>query len=140
MRLLFGTMRAWGSFPGIGHPPEMADEAKSTGISYWKPLRTKRHHHGEYLTETPIPLAELKQEVRDLRRICSRPDLLRGGTPKQGDPTLIDGIVDYLPSPVDVPPIAGHNPVTGNEESRTSDPKVLFPPWHSRSRWIRVAR
>ena len=36
---------------------------------------------------------------------------------------LLDGIVDYLPSPVDVPSIEGINPVTGEKEKRISSEK-----------------
>ena len=38
---------------------------------------------------------------------------------------MIDAVIDYLPSPLDVPPIKGLNPKTGMEETRkTSDDEV----------------
>jgi elongation factor G len=36
----------------------------------------------------------------------------------QGIQPLIDAIVDYLPSPLDIPPIEGANPVTGEREKK----------------------
>jgi elongation factor G len=37
---------------------------------------------------------------------------------------LLDAIVDYLPSPLDMPPITGTNPRTGSEETREPDPSA----------------
>jgi len=38
-----------------------------------------------------------------------------------GAQPILDGVVDYLPSPLDVPPVAGMNPFTGKEESRETN-------------------
>ncbi|MFR5093124.1 MAG: hypothetical protein ACLTDR_15075 [Adlercreutzia equolifaciens] len=47
----------------------------------------------------------------------------------KGVQELLDAVVDYMPSPVDIPPIKGVNPETGEEEDRPADPKapILFP-------------
>jgi len=37
---------------------------------------------------------------------------------------LLDGVVSYLPSPKDVPPVVGTNPDSGREEARESDPEA----------------
>ena len=44
----------------------------------------------------------------------------------KGVQELLDAIVDYLPSPVDVPAIAGVNPKTQEEETRPSDDSAPF--------------
>ena len=39
---------------------------------------------------------------------------------------LLDAVVDYLPSPLDIPPIKGTNPQTGEEETRETSAKAPF--------------
>ncbi|HQQ02078.1 MAG TPA: elongation factor G [Bacteroidales bacterium] len=39
---------------------------------------------------------------------------------------LLDAVAAYLPSPLDIPPITGINPITGKEESRRPDPEEAF--------------
>ncbi len=39
---------------------------------------------------------------------------------------LLDGVVEYLPSPVDLPPVKGTNPKTGQEEARESKYEAPF--------------
>ncbi len=44
----------------------------------------------------------------------------------KGVQKLLDAIVDYMPSPLDIPPIAGVNPDTGEEDHRVADDKAPF--------------
>jgi len=41
----------------------------------------------------------------------------------KGVQPLLDGVVDFLPSPLDLPPVLGTNPETKQEEKITNDPK-----------------
>ncbi len=52
---------------------------------------------------------------------------------------VLDAVIHYLPSPLDVPAIEGINPRTGENETRHVERKVLSPPWHSRLRPIRTS-
>jgi elongation factor G len=44
----------------------------------------------------------------------------------KGVQTLLDAVVDYLPSPLDIPAIEGLNPRTGEPESRPADSSAPF--------------
>src|SRR5205085_773354 len=44
----------------------------------------------------------------------------------KGVQTLLDAVVDYLPSPLDIPPIEGTNPKTGEVEARPPDAAAPF--------------
>ena len=44
----------------------------------------------------------------------------------KGVQKLLDAIVDYLPSPLDIPAIQGVNPKSGKEEARPADDKAPF--------------
>ena len=44
----------------------------------------------------------------------------------KGVQTLLDAVVDFLPSPLDIPAIEGENPKTGEIESRSPDAKAPF--------------
>ena len=44
----------------------------------------------------------------------------------KGVQTLLDAVVDFLPSPLDIPAIEGENPKTGEIESRPPDAKAPF--------------
>ncbi len=39
----------------------------------------------------------------------------------KGTRLLLDAVIDYLPSPIDVPPVSGTDPKTGEPEKRTTD-------------------
>ena len=53
---------------------------------------------------------------------------VRAGTAfkNKGVQPLLDAVVDYLPSPLDVPAVVGINPKTGEEEERPADGKAPF--------------
>jgi elongation factor G len=44
----------------------------------------------------------------------------------KGVQTLLDAVVDYLPSPLDIPPIEGVNPKTGEAEARPPEASAPF--------------
>jgi len=45
---------------------------------------------------------------------------------EQGRPAVLDAVVDFLPSPLDVPPIIGEHPVTHKEVLRTANDSEPF--------------
>jgi len=80
-----------------------------------------------YLSETTIDDAILKKAIRsatiDLKIV---PVLCGAALKNKGIQPLIDAIVDYLPSPLDIPPVQGSDPETGEvKEYRAHDSQPL---------------
>ncbi len=79
------------------------------------------------LMDEEITVEELKAAIRKGTIECRLHPVFVGSSYKnKGVQELLDGVVDYLPSPVDVPAIKGTNPDTGEEDERPSDPKAPF--------------
>ncbi len=72
-----------------------------------------------YLEGEEIPVEELKRVLR--RATINKelvPVLCGSAFKNKGVQPLLDAVIDYLPSPLDVPPVRGINPKTGQEEER----------------------
>ena len=71
------------------------------------------------LEETEIPVDRLKTAIRKATLDLSLTPVLCGSSFKnKGVQPLLDAIVDYLPSPLDVPPVEGIEPVKGDDAGR----------------------
>ncbi|RJP93770.1 MAG: elongation factor G [Desulfobacteraceae bacterium] len=67
-----------------------------------------------YLEESPISVDQLTAAIRKATLHLKLVPLLCGAALKnKGIQPLLDAIVTYLPSPMDVPPIQGHHPESG---------------------------
>jgi len=67
-----------------------------------------------YLEEADIPVDRLKSAIRRATLELKLVPVLCGSALKnKGIQLLLDAVVSFLPSPVDVPPIKGHHPDTG---------------------------
>ncbi len=67
-----------------------------------------------YLSESDVPTDKLLSAIRTgVARLDLVPVLCGSALKNKGIQPLLDNICDFLPSPVDVPPIEGSNPATG---------------------------
>jgi len=94
----------------IDHVAEMSEEL------------TMKYLEGEELTE---------QEIHDgirLGTIANKfvPVLCGSSFKNKGVQPLLDAVVDYMPSPIDVPAIKGVHPETGEEDHRDSSDEIPF--------------
>ena len=79
------------------------------------------------LMEEEIPVEELKAAIRKGTIACKLHPVLVGSSYKnKGVQELLDAVVDYLPSPLDIPAIKGTVPGTDEETERKADPKEPF--------------
>lgn len=77
----------------------------------------------KYFAGEEITLPELKQAIRKATISKAVTPMLCGSSYKnKGVQNLLDAMVDYLPSPLDIESIKGINPETEKEEERHADP------------------
>ena len=76
----------------------------------------------ETITEEEI-IAELRKATLEMR-IC--PVMCGASFKNKGVQPLLDGVVRYLPSPLDIDHVTGINPKTEKEEIRKADPNEPF--------------
>ena len=81
----------------------------------------------KYLNEEELTIDELKRGIRKGTIDNTIVPVVCGTSYKnKGVQKLLDAIVDYMPSPLDVPAITGINPKTDEEEERPSDDNAPF--------------
>ncbi|MBQ1430226.1 MAG: elongation factor G [Firmicutes bacterium] len=76
----------------------------------------------KFLEGEELTVEEIKTQIRK-ETIANRmvPMFCGSAYKNKGVQMMLDGVVDYMPSPLDIPPITGVNPETGEEEERVSD-------------------
>jgi elongation factor G len=80
-----------------------------------------------FFAEEEIGVDELKAALRKATIAGKLVPILCGSALKnKGVRPLLDAVIDYLPSPLDIPPVKGTNPRTDTEEVRRPDPKEPF--------------
>ncbi len=83
---------------------------------------TEKYIHGEEIATT-----ELKSALRRATLAYKLVPVLSGSALKnKGVELILDAVVDYLPSPVDMPPVKGLNPKSGAEEERRAEDQAPF--------------
>ncbi len=109
-------------------PQDMADRAESfrqellEHVAEIDDTLLEKYLEGKELTEE-----ELKTAIREATITNQMVPVVCGTSYKnKGVQKLLDAVVDYMPSPLDVPPIKGTHPKTGEEAERPSDDDAPF--------------
>ncbi len=102
----------------------------------------------QYLEGESISAEDLRQALRRATIAGALVPVFCGSSLRnKGVQPLLDAVVYYLPSPLDVPPIRGENPRTHQEEERFPDPegplaalvfKIASDPYMGRLAYLRV--
>jgi elongation factor G len=116
------------SYDEIEIPAEMQDEVAAARealieeVSSHDDTLMEKYLGGEELTE-----AEIKQAIRrGTQDVHFCPVLCGSAFKNKGVQTLLDAVVDYMPSPLDVPAMHGVHPDTGEALERPADDSAPF--------------
>jgi elongation factor G len=140
--------------PGAKHevgqvPAELQEEAtKKREFLLEKVAETDEALTIKYLEGEEITAEELQRALRQATLNGELVPVLCGSALRnKGVQLMLDAVVDYLPSPLDIPPIVGINPKTGAQESRPADEaaplaalvfKIVTDPYVGRLAYFRV--
>ncbi|MGE4344056.1 MAG: elongation factor G [Geoalkalibacter sp.] len=115
-------------FEVIDIPADMEDEVQEAREKLLEEISSHDEELMEkYLGGEELAVDEIKRGIRkgtlDLAFV---PVLCGSAFKNKGVQTLLDAVVDYMPSPVDVPPIKGIDPDSGEEITRPADDSGPF--------------
>lgn len=115
-------------FSEVPIPADMLEEALKHREHLLETLADKDDLIMEkYLSEEKLEIKEIKQAIRNATINLELVPIFCGAALRnKGIQPLLDGIVDYLPSPLDIPPIVGRIPSSEKEESRPAEIKGPF--------------
>ena len=104
---------------------EAAERARDRLIE--KVGEVDEHVMEKYIEGHEVTKDELKAGIRRATLSGAITPVLCGSALKnKGVRLMLDAVIDYLPSPLDVPPVQGTNPKTNQEEDRDPDPSGPF--------------
>jgi elongation factor G len=104
---------------------------------------TLKYLEGEEITADELKAALRKGVLANAATPVYAGTALRG----KGVQPVMDGVIDYLPSPVDIPPVVGINPNSEQEEARPAEDqaplsalvfKIVTDPYVGRLAYLRV--
>ncbi len=130
-------------------PAEMLDEAKAARDTLVERIaETDDELTHRFLEGDTITVDELKKALRKATIAGTLVPVLCGSSLKnKGVQPVLDAVIDYLPSPNDIPSVVGTNPETGKSEPRHTDDdqpfcalvfKIVADPYVGRLAYFRV--
>ncbi len=139
-----------GKEPVVGPiPPELQDAAQQArermieAIAELDDAVMEKYLEGEEPTVEELKAALRRATLKNE----AQPVFCGSALRNKGIQPLLDGVIDYLPSPVDIPPVKGVNPETGEEEERPASDdaplcalvfKIVADPYVGRLAYFRV--
>jgi len=129
------TMKSYhfeGNMGNVVVPGEIPDDLKADAEKYRAVLVEKIVEHDDdlmtsYLEGTEPTLEQLKKVLR--KAVLANkifPVMVGSALKNKGVQLVLDAVVDYLPSPLDLPPVMGTDPKTGEQISRTASDSEPF--------------
>jgi elongation factor G len=108
--------------------PEHKERAEKARAELIEAVANKDDEIAELVIENkPIDVVTLKKAIRRLTcKIELIPVMCGSAFKKKGVQPLVDAVVDYLPSPLDIPPATGMNPDTKEPVEVVSDDNGKF--------------
>jgi elongation factor G len=115
-------------FTTEGVPADMKEQVKEYREKMIEGLAEVDDHLMEkYLGGEKISAEEIRAVVRAGTIGMKIFPVIAGASFKnKGVQPMLDAVVDHLPSPLDIPPVKGINPETGEPDTRNADPKAPF--------------
>jgi elongation factor G len=115
-------------FKTIPVPADMVDVVKEYREKMIEGLaEVDDHLMAKYVSGEVVTTDEVKAAVRKGTTLLKIFPVICGASFKnKGVQALLDCVIDYLPSPVDIPPVTGINPDTRESEERPADDKAPF--------------
>ena len=109
-------------------PSDMVDKAEEYHAALIEAVASLDDELMEkFLEEEEITIEELKRVIRKATIANEMVPVVCGTSYKnKGVQKMLDAVVDYMPSPLDIPPIKGVNPDTDEEEERPSSDDEPF--------------
>lgn len=135
-----GETKLGETYDTIDIPAELAETAEEYRTKLLELVaETDEELLEKYVGGEEITVDEIKAAIRKLTIASEIYPVLCGSAFKnKGVQPMLDAVVDYLPSPLDVPPATGHAPATRTKRSSgTRPPTSRSRRWPSRSRRIR---
>ncbi len=110
-------------FEVVDIPEDMVDEVREARERLIEEISSHDEElMDKYLGGEELTLDEVKSAIRKGSFSLAFVPVLCGSAFKnKGVQTLLDAVVDYMPGPLDVPPIKGVNPHSGEELTRPAD-------------------
>lgn len=116
------------TFDVLPVPDDMKDEVEEQRENLIAALgETNEEVMMYYLEGQEVPVDLIKKALREATiGVHVIPVCCGSSFKNKGVQLLLDAVLDYLPSPVDIPPVNGTNPETGEDEVRPSQDDAPF--------------